>query len=43
VSNAVGTYGLAALLDPRFGAVRDEVSAKTGKKPAAWIRLRGTQ
>lgn len=40
VSNAVGTYGLAALLDPRFAAVRDAVSAKTGKKPAAWIRLR---
>lgn len=43
VSNAVGTYGLAALLDPRYGPVRDEVSAKTGKKPAAWIRLRGAR
>ena len=40
VSNAVGTYGLATLLDPRYRAVRDEVVAHTGKKPAAWIRLR---
>jgi hypothetical protein len=40
VSNAVGTYGLATLLDPRYRAVRDDVAARTGKKPAAWIRLR---
>jgi hypothetical protein len=40
VSNAVGTYGLAALLDPRYRVVRDDVSARTGKTPAAWIRLR---
>jgi hypothetical protein len=40
VSNAVGTYGLATLLDARYRIVLDEVSAKTGRKPAAWIRLR---
>ena len=40
VSNAVGTYGLAALLDPRYAAVRDAVSTRTGKTPAVWIRLR---
>lgn len=43
VSNAVGTYGLATLLDPRYRAVLNEVSAKTGRKPAAWIRLRETR
>jgi hypothetical protein len=32
VSNAVGTYGLASLLDPRYGGLRDDLSARTGKR-----------
>ncbi|MBO9708230.1 MAG: alginate lyase family protein [Caulobacter sp.] len=39
VSNGVGTYGLAALLDPRFAALRDDLVARTGRKPSAWILL----
>ncbi len=41
VSNGVGTYALASLLDPRYRALRDDLVARTGKRPAAWIQLNG--
>jgi hypothetical protein len=39
VSNGVGTYALASLMDPRYRALRDDLVVRTGKRPAAWIRL----
>ena len=39
VTNAVGTYALASLLDPRYRGLRDDLVARTGRPPAAWIRL----
>ena len=39
VTNGVGTYGLASLLDPRYRGLRDDLIARTGRQPAAWIRF----
>jgi hypothetical protein len=39
VSNAVGTYALASLMDPRYRGLRDELVARVNRQPAAWIRL----
>ncbi|WP_297511322.1 alginate lyase family protein [uncultured Caulobacter sp.] len=39
VSNAVGTYALASLLDPKYGALGDDLVKRTGKKPAPWIEI----
>jgi hypothetical protein len=39
VTNAVGTYALASLMDPRYRALRDDLVSRTGRKPAAWIQL----
>jgi len=39
VVNGVGTYALASLMDPRYAALRDSLVARTGRQPAAWIRL----
>ena len=38
-TNAIGTYGLAALLDARYRPLRDGLVAKLGKRPAPWIEL----
>ena len=38
-SNGVQTFALAAQLDPRYAAVRDQVIAKTGKAISPWILL----
>ena len=38
-ANAVNTYALAARLDPRFGALRDQLVARSGKAPPAWMML----
>ena len=39
VTNAVGTYALASLLDPRYGGLRDDLVARTGRQPSPWIRF----
>jgi hypothetical protein len=41
VSNAVGTYALASLMDARYRTLRDDLAVRTGKQPAAWIQLHG--
>jgi hypothetical protein len=41
VGNAVGTYALASLLDPRYRPLRDDLVARTGRRPPAWTQLRG--
>jgi len=40
-ANGVQTFALAAQLDPRYAAVRDQVAAKTGKAVPAWLALYG--
>ncbi|CAN5189121.1 alginate lyase family protein [soil metagenome] len=39
VTNAVGAYALASLMDPRYRALRDDLVARTGRRPAVWIQL----
>jgi hypothetical protein len=39
VSNGVGTYSLASLLDARFLALRDDLVKRTGKKPPVWTEI----
>ena len=39
VSNGVGTYTLASLLDPKYLALRDDLVKRTGKKPAPWAEI----
>ena len=39
VSNAVGNYALAALMDPRYRGLRDDLAVRTGHAPTAWIQL----
>ncbi len=39
VTNAVGTYALASLLDPRYRGLRDDLVTRTGRQPAPWIRF----
>ncbi|MFZ0268280.1 alginate lyase family protein [Caulobacter sp.] len=39
VSNGVGTYALASLMAPRYRGLRDDLVARTGRRPAAWIQL----
>jgi len=41
VSNGVSTFALASLLDPRYRVLRDDLVAKTGRRPQAWIQLHG--
>ena len=41
-SNAIGAYGLAALLDARYRPLRDGLVAKLDKHPAPWIELYGS-
>jgi hypothetical protein len=41
VSNAVGTFALASLLNPRYRALRDDLVARTDRRPQAWIQLHG--
>lgn len=39
VTNGVGTYALAGLMDPRYRTLRDDLVARTGRQPAGWIQL----
>ena len=39
VSNGVGTYSLASLLDPRYLALRDDLVKRTGRKPPVWTEI----
>lgn len=39
VSNGVGTYTLASLLDRRYLPLRDDLVKRTGKTPAAWAEI----
>ncbi len=39
VSNGVGTYTLASLLDPKYLPLRDDLVKRTGKKPAPWAEI----
>lgn len=40
-ANAVGTYALASVMDPRYRALRDDLIARAGRQPAAWLQLYG--
>jgi hypothetical protein len=40
-ANAVGTYGLASVLDPRYRALRDGLVARAGRQPAPWLQFYG--
>jgi hypothetical protein len=37
--NAIDTYRIATLLDPRFAKLADALAAKSSRKPTAWISL----
>lgn len=39
VSNGVGTYSLASLLDARFLPLHDDLVKKTGKRPPVWAEI----
>lgn len=39
VSNGVGTYTLASLLDAKYLPLRDDLVKRTGKKPAPWAEI----
>ena len=39
VTNGVSTFALASLMDPRYRALRDDLTARTGRRPSAWIQL----
>lgn len=35
-ANAVNTYALAAMIEPRFAPLRDDLAKRTGRSPAPW-------
>jgi hypothetical protein len=39
VSNSVGTYTLASLLDAKYLPLRDDLVKRTGRKPAPWAEI----
>lgn len=39
VSNGVGTYGLASLLDAKYLPLRDDLVKRTGKRPQPWTEI----
>lgn len=38
-ANAVGTYALAAQLDPHYATLRERLAAEAGRKPERWLAL----